>query len=202
MPKVLHCSNWLMVFVILVLSPLTAVGQVSGYDEVIGMESGIEQGPMCGSCAPSQGSFGEPEWYGAGSEAYDSDLFVSQCGCDEAMPVPYGDPGMQVPYGEPYDVQPYGGTMPYSDGCAAPYGIQPGCGTCNSCGPGVCAPDGCGGPGACGFQACCPCGNVAPWWFGAEALIWKTTPASLPILVTTSAPGTQQFDAGILGRPT
>ncbi len=206
MPKVLHCSKWLVVFVILVLSPLTAAGQISGYDQAIGMEPGIEQGPMCGSCAPGQGSFGEPEWYGAGSESYDSDLFVSQCGCDEAMPVPYGDPGMQVPYTEQYGVPPYGDPyscpMPYSDGCAEPFGVQSGCGSCDSCGPGVCATDGCGGPGACAFQACCPCGNVAPCWFGVEALIWKTTSASLPVLVTTSAPGTQQFDAGILGRPT
>lgn len=206
MPKVLHCSYWLVVLVIHLDWSLTATAQMAAYGQQIGIE--IEQGPMCGSCAPSQESFGEPEWYGAGYETSGSDVFVSQCGCDTATPMFGGDPSVQMPYPGQYGVEPYGysdcGTMPGSCDYAAPFGVQSGCGPCNSCAPGGYggAPGGCCDPGACCVEQFCPCGNAAPWWFGAEALIWKTTTSSIPPLVTTSDPGTQQSDAGVLGRPT
>lgn len=204
MPKVLHCSYWLLVLVIILDWSMTATAQLAAY----GQEIGIEQGPMCGSCAPSQESFGGPEWYGAGYETSDSDLFMSQCGCNGAMEVPGGDPGMQMPYPEQYGVQPYGysdcGVMPGACDYPAPFGVQSGCGEYNSCIPGgySLSPSGCYDPGACCVQQFCPCGNAAPWWFGAEALIWKTTSSGIPPMVTSSEPGTQQFDAGVLGRPT
>jgi hypothetical protein len=158
---------------------------------------------MSDSCASCQQPFGEPGWYNTAYETYDSDLFESQCGCDDmsSMPqIPYGNPGVQMPYPEPYAVEPFGydngGYGPNSCGMsgpcggAAPFGVPSTCDQCNSC-----------GLGNCGCQINCPCGSVAPFWFGAEALIWNTSFVNLPILVTTSEPGTQQLDAGIPGRP-
>ena len=204
MPKVLHCSYWLVVLVIILDWSTTATAQLANY----GQEFGIEPGPMCGSCAPSQESFGGPEWYGAGSESYDSGLFTSQCGCDAAMPILGGDPGMQMPYPEQFGVQPYGysdsGMMPGACDYVAPFGAQSGCGDYNSCAPDgySCSPGGCYDPGACGVQQFCPCGNAPQWWFGAEALIWNTTSSGTPDLVTTSPPGTAASIAGVLGLPT
>ena len=197
MPKTLNYSSWLALFVILLNWPATATAQMGGY----GQELGITGGPMCGSCAPSQASYGEPEWYGARAETYGSELFVRQCGCDAASPSLGGNGGMQMPYSEQTGMQPSG----YSDSgmtcgsCdyAAPFEFQSGCGEFNSCGPG-----GSCDPGACCVQQFCPNGNAAPWWFGAEALLWKTSSSGVPSLVTTSESGTQQLDAGVLGRPT
>jgi hypothetical protein len=200
MPKFQHCSKSIAVFVILLYWPLAAaVGQMVEYGS-----AGFNEAAMQGSCAACQESYSEPEWYGAGYETYGSVPFADQCGCNECsaeIPGALGDPGMAMPYTEVYPITQAcemptyscdsGNMMLNTCGGEAPYGLQSGCGEYNGC-----------GAAGCDYQQCCPCGNAAPFWFGAEALIWRTSSVRLPPLVTSSEPGTQQLDAGVLGRPT
>ena len=44
--------------------------------------------------------------------------------------------------------------------------------------------------------------TTSPVWVQAEYLLWWITPNTLPPLVTTSDPGTDLGDAGVLGLPT
>ena len=216
MRTVVQSSGPLAVAFLLLLWPLSAIAQMPVYGP-----SGFDQASMSGSCASCQQSFGEPEWYDGSSGSYDSDLFESQCGCDDMSSMaqdPYGDPGMPMPYGSPYAMPQSewdnGGYGPNSCGLANTCGMSGPCGSSGTCG--MSGPCGSGTPfgvpsacdqcnscgGGCGCQMNCPCGSVAPFWFGAEALIWNTSSVNLPVMVTTSDPGTQQLDAGILGRPT
>lgn len=171
---------------------------------------GVDSAQMNGSCDVCQQASGEPDWFDPAYGGFVADGFESECGCDDmsSMGMPaFVDGGYEPQYGMDsqcgMDTQcgmsPYGcdacAMTPDVCGCAAPMGFPSACNPYNTC-----EPVGCAAP-AFGCQTCCPCGNAAPVWLGAEALIWNTTSSSLPPLVTTSENGTQQSDAGIIGRP-
>ncbi len=203
MPQDLCRSKWLALFVIILHLPLTVVGQTAESTQPFG----FDQPPICGSCGPWQASSIMPDWDDTGFQPGDSDLFVSQCGCDHGLPVSCGDPCMQTSYPDEYYAQSHEGRdscmMPDRCGVQALFPVQSCPRRCNSCGPRGCGgQSGCRYPSGCSCQLYSPCGNVAPFWFRAEALIWRSSGVNLPDLVTTSDPGTQQSDAGVLGLPT
>lgn len=167
---------------------------------------------MNGSCEVCQQAAGEPDWFdpsyaGFETAGFESAGFDSECGCGEGM-------SMGMPDFDGCGCEPLSGMDPYEcDSCAMMpemYGYpasMEGAAACNPCGPSAaCSPYAPSGPvgfapPTIGYQSCCPCGNAAPIWLGAEFLIWSTSSTSLPPLVTTSENGTQQLDAGVIGRP-
>ena len=198
MPIVLLCSRWIALLLLLLHVPATTYGQMEQYNSGYGMNPAMTN------------ASGGLEWFnsmddGFDSIAFDSDTLDPTCGCNELSPANMDSfPGgivqtsyeqacempMPAPYG--YDT---GVMMPRNCDSGAPLGTPSACSQCNGFGSG-----GCGESGY-GCQTCCPCGNAAPVWFGAEAISWHTTGSSLPPLMTTSENGTQQFDAGVIGRP-
>lgn len=194
MPNILHSLRWIAVFVLFIESPTAALGQM----ELYGSPFGFNPTQMNGTCDVCQEAPGEPDWFDPSSGGFEADGFDSQCGCDDIssfeMPA-FADGGYEQQCG----MDPYGcdscAMTPDVYGSAAPIGFPSALNQYNTCSPGGCAAP------AFGYQAGCPCGNSAPVWFGAEALIWHTSSTSLPPLVTTSENGTQQLDAGVIGRP-
>jgi hypothetical protein len=47
----------------------------------------------------------------------------------------------------------------------------------------------------------CSCGPPGQFWFRGDYLLWRTRGMNTPPLVTTSPPGTDRQDAGVLGAP-
>jgi len=192
--NVSHFLRWIAVFVLLIELPSTALGQMEFHESPYG----IDPTQMNGSCDVCQQASGEPDWFNSAYGGFEADGLDSQCGCEDlsSMGMPaFADSGD----GQQFGMEPYGcdscAMTPNMYGYAAPMGFPSACNQCNPC-----APVGCAAP-AFGCQSCCPCGNAAPVWFGAEALIWRTTSSYLPPIVTTSEPGTQAGDAGVIGRP-
>jgi len=193
-PNVSHTLLWTAVFVLLIELPSAALGQMEFFESPYG----IDPTQMNGSCDVCQQASGEPDWFNSAYGGFEADGLDSQCGCEDlsSMGMPaFADSGDSQQFG----MEPYGcdscAMTPNMYGYAAPMGFPSACNQCDSC-----APVGCAAP-AFGCQTCCPCGNAAPIWLGAEALIWSTSSTSLPPLVTTSENGTQQLDAGVIGRP-
>lgn len=197
MPKFLRCSYWLALFACLLLAPAPASAQFDPYRSM----NGIDASGMYGSCMPCQQAAGETDLF---TPAYGTaDVgFEASCGCKDNSLMTMGSDGdssFLMPYQQQFNSQPYdyGSCSIAPDAChyPAPTGFPYTGDQYNTCSPGGY------GNGVCGNQTICPCGNAAPIWFGAEALIWNTSASSLPALVTTSDAGTQQFDAGVPGRP-
>lgn len=142
----------------------------------------------CGCAQDGDVSFGSPSGFenSVGSECSQCDMPVGDCG-GECFNDPYS-----APYGA-YEQPMYGGCA--NDGmCPIAPPVRPYT-------PIFQNPDyGCGNSGSC--NTCCPCGNAPAFWTEASALIWWTTPASSPVLATTSNAGVPQTAAGVLGTGT
>lgn len=200
MPDFSNTLRSMAVFMLLMDLPSAALGQMEFYESPFG----VDPTQMDGSCDVCQQASGEPDWFDPAYGGFVADGFESQCGCDDmsSMGMPaFADGGYESQCG----IEPQCGMSPYGcDSCAMTpdvYGYATPMGYPPACNQGdICSPVGCAAP-VFGYQTCCPCGNAAPVWLGAEALIWHTTSSSLPVLVTTSENGTQQSDAGIIGRP-
>ena len=180
---------------LLIRLPSAALGQMEFYESPFG----THPTQMNGSCDICQQASGASDWFDSSYGSFETGGLDSYCGFDDMSSMGTSVFADGCCYEQQCGMESYGCdscTMtPNMYGYAAPMGFSVTCNQCSTCSPGGCAVP------AYGCQTCCPCGNAAPVWFGAEALIWSTTSSSLPVMVTTSENGTQQSDAGIIGRP-